>query len=234
MTEQQKMAAKIKALLAKASSTEHEAEAEAFMAKAQQLLEEHQIDAAMLDGDDDPVKVHLDGLQRTDKDPTWHKHLYSALAQLYGCKVVYWSAWVRHHPGFTIQLTGRESAITTVELMYPWVKERCLEAGRRLAKQYPDMNSSQYARRVGNALVHRIHFLLAQQKNEPPRTEAAGRNALVTQDRVQQVFDEHYGDSLKPARNTAISTSAAARREAEGISLHRQMGGNTQLTIGAK
>ncbi|MDN5761699.1 MAG: DUF2786 domain-containing protein [Microlunatus sp.] len=57
---------KIRALLAKAESTEHAAEAEAFTAKAQDLMTRHAIDEALLlDATDNPVavtsrRVHID------------------------------------------------------------------------------------------------------------------------------------------------------------------------------
>lgn len=229
--EQTKIAQKIKALLAKAASSEHEAEAEAFMAKAQQLLEEYQIDASTLEGSDDPVKVHY-GMQKTRKDPTWQKKPYTALATLYGCKIVYAPMWVRNQPGFQVELTGRESAFITTELMYPWIKSQCEAQGRELAKEYPQFTSAQHTRRVANALYFRIHALAAKE-NAPtkPRTEAAAANALVTQDRTLQVFNDHYGETLGKARAGRSSTNAAARDAASKIGLHRQTGGSSILQL---
>lgn len=228
-----KITARIKALLAKAQSTEHEAEATAFMAKAQQLLEEYQIDLGSLEDGDDPVRVFTDGLQRTQKDATWHKKLYTALAVLYGCKVVYSPAWVRNQPGFTIELTGRESAVVTTGLMYPWVKSQCEAQGRALAKDYPNMTASQHTRRVANALVNRI-YRLAQTEKVQPRTVAAAKNALVTVDRVEQIFNDHYGNSLSKSRSRSIVSSAAARDAANKIGLHRQTTGSSTPQITKK
>jgi hypothetical protein len=235
MTNQQKkIATKIQALLAKASSTEHEAEATAFMAKAQQLLEEHQIDLGTLQDAGDPVQIHR-GLERTAKDPTWHKKLYAALGMMYGCKVVYSPKYVRGHWGFQIELTGRESAFVTTELMYPWIKSQCEAQGRTLAKAYPELSASQHTRRVANALAHRIYLLTAQERRqERPKTEAATANALVTQDRVLQVFNEHYGDNLKSSRASSGTTNRAARDAASKIGLHRQAGGSSQLKLGSR
>ncbi len=231
---QDKIKTRIQALLAKASSTEHEHEAAAFMAKAQQLLEEYQIDLGDLQDAGDPVRIFRDGLEMTRKDPTWVKKLYSALAILYGCKVVYAPARVRNQDGFRIELTGRESATTTTELMFPWVKSQCLAAGRALSKDYPELSSSQHARRVGNALVQRIYRLAAQNKAEGPKTEAAAKNALVTVDRVEQVFNDEYGTGLKNARSGWTITNAAARQAADGIGLSRQVNGSSTLAIGSR
>lgn len=238
--EQQKIAARIKALLAKAQSTEHEAEAAAFMAKAQQLLDQYQIDVNSLQDGDDPVRVNLDGLERTEKDPSWQKNLYIALGALYGChSVINWKI-VRGKPGFVIELTGRDSSIITTELMYPWVKERCYAAGRNLAKEYADVSdpltAAQYTRRVANALTARIYRLVdLQNKGDIPRTEAAQKNALITQDRVLQVFNDHYAnDELTDCRASSVKSSRAAEDAAEKIGLHRQATGQSTLQIEGK
>jgi hypothetical protein len=225
---------RIQALIAKAQSSEHEAEAAAFMGKAQELLERYQIDLGELKDGDDPVKVFKQGLEMTGKDPTWIKKLYSAVATLYGCKVVYAPTIVRGQWGFRIELTGRESSLVTAELMFPWIKSQCLAEGRRLAKENPGtLTSSQFARRVGNALVQRIYRLAAVNK-AAPKTEAAGRNALITLDRVEQVFNEEYGTELKDARSGRVTTNAQAREAANGIGLSRQVHGSSTLAIGSR
>lgn len=225
-----KITTRIQALISKAQGTDNEHEAAAFMAKAQELLEEYQIDIGELADADDPVKVFEDGLERTQKDPTWHRKLYAALAMYYGCKVVFAPAIVRGQWGSRVELTGRESSVTTARLMYPWVKGQCETAGRRLVKDHPEYSASQHARRVANALVYRIWSLTGQEKAQP-RTEAVAKNALVTLDRVQQVFDGHYGNSLKSGRAGSGKTSAAARQAAQGISLNRQAGSSNTLQL---
>lgn len=233
MSDQSKIITRIKALIAKAESTEHEAEAMAFMSKAQQLLEEHQIQLGDLDGSGDEVLVKPSSFAQTGKDPTWLKKIYTCLASYYGCRVVYSPEWMRGQWGFRIELTGRESAIVTTELMYPFIKKQCLAAGRRLHKDYPCMTSSQHARRVGNALAVRLAALAMEEKRRnqtAPRTEAAAKNALVTTNRVDQLFDEHYGD-IKDARSSRITTTEAAREEAGKVSLSRQVGESSALQL---
>lgn len=231
MMTEAKIKTRIQALIAKAQSSEHEAEAAAFMAKAQELLEQYQIDLGDLQDGDDPVKVHKSGLERTQKDPTWHKKLYTALGVLYGCKVVYAPTMVRGQWGFRIELTGRESAIITTELMYPWVKGQCEAQGRALSKEMGGLTSSQYARRVANALVGRIYRLASENKVQP-KTEAAAKNALVTVDRVEQVFQDEYGSNLKKTKSGRSTTTSSAIAAAEKIGLHRQVNGSAPLAIG--
>jgi hypothetical protein len=247
MTDQKKIADKIRALIAKANSTEHEAEAAAFMAKAQELLERHQLDLGDLQDADDPVVINTTGFEQTESSPSWYKDLYVALGALYGCKAVMNPTLIKTSRGntrwgYSIELTGRESAIVTAQLMFPWVKEQCFAKGRQLFRDrmaslnmptVKDANEERkQARRVGNALVHRIWGMVRaeQAKNEGPKTEAA-KNALVTQDRVLQVYNDHYGE-LKEGKGRSTTTNMSAREAANSIGLHRQAGHSETLQIG--
>lgn len=236
MTDQSKIIARIKALIAKAESTEHAHEAEAFMAKANQLLQEHQIDLGSLIDSDDPVIVNADGFEQTDSSPSWYKDLYVALGGLYGCKAVK-SGKLINTPtgkmrwGYAIELTGRESAIVTTQLMFPWVKAQCFAKGRDLAREFPGETPAWHARRVGNALVHRIWALVrVEQRRNETTQDAISRNALVTIDQVEQVYNDHYGE-LGEARSVRTNTNGAAREAANSIGLHRQAGQSDQLRL---
>lgn len=239
MSDQSKIIAKIKALIAKAEGTDNEHEAATFMAKAQELLAQHQIDASALGSNpDDPVIIKRDGFKQTDSSPSWYKDLYVALGYLYGCRAVKNPCLLQTPTGktrwgYAIELTGRESAIVTAELMYPWVRKQCMVEGLRLSKITGEPSNKQ-SRRVGNALVRRIYRLIALEKakNAEPKTDAA-RNALVIQDEVDRVFDEAY-PNLGKARNVSTSTDYLSHQAAQGIGLHRQAGGETQLQLGSK
>ncbi|HVJ71219.1 MAG TPA: DUF2786 domain-containing protein [Sphingomicrobium sp.] len=241
MTDQSKIIARIKALIAKANSTEHEAEAEAFMAKAASLLEEHQIDASKLDTSGDPVIVKADAFEQTDSSPSWYKDLYVALGALFGCRAVKQPKIIRtstglNRWGYAIELTGRESAIVTTDLMFPWVKSQVLAKGREVAKVTGKPPAKQ-ARLVGNALVRRIYRLVALERartvGDGPKTEAA-RNALVVKDQVDAKFEEHYGDELDKERNVQRKSDWLSREAADSIGLHRQAGASETLQIGAQ
>ncbi len=245
-TDQQKIALKIQALIAKAQSTEHQAEAEAFMAKAQQLLEDHQLDLGDLVEAQDPVIINSTAFEQTDSSPSWYKDLFVALGRLYGCKAVKSPKLIltptgKSRWGYAIELTGRESAIKTTELMFPWVKKQCQSKGTELSKQTGRANNME-ARRVGNALVNRIWGMIRTEELKAKQAQEAqsanidltraDANALVTQDRVLQVFNERY-KNLRIIAGRATSTSAAARAAASSIGLHRQAGGSATLRIGS-
>ena len=241
--DKKKIAAKIQALIAKAQSTEHEAEAEIFMAKAMEMLERHQIDMGDLLDADDPVIVETEGFEQTESSPSWYKDLYVAVGALYGCRSVINPKLIHTSRGnarwgFSIELTGRQSAIVTAQLMFPWIKQQCFEKGRHLVREHlgvSDQNEEKkQARRVGNALVQRIWRLVHAEKvkNAEPVT-AAARNALATIDRVDQVFNDHYGE-LGKSKNRPTVTNSAARAAAGSIGLHRQTSGSATLQIGSK
>ena len=248
--DKKKIAVKIQALLAKAQSTTHEAEAEAFMRKAHELLEQHQIDLGDLVDADDPVIVDTDGFEQTESSPSWYKDLYVAVGGLYGCKAVISFKMLQttrgnHRWGYAVELTGRQSAIITAQLMFPWIKQQCFEKGREVwrthAARYdlPASNANEekkQARRVGNALVQRIWRLVALEKAKnqaEPATEVA-KNALVTVDRVLQVFNDHYDDLKDGRKRGPVATNAAACEAANSIGLHRQTGSSPTLALGSK
>jgi Protein of unknown function (DUF2786) len=243
--DKKKIAAKIQALIAKAQSTEHEAEADAFMQKAQELLEQHQISMGELLDADDPVIIDENGFEQTDSSPSWYKDLYVAVAMMYGCKpvlapkmIITPNKYLRR--GYAIELTGRQSAITTTQLMFPWIKQQCFEKGRQLVRLnygYSDPNEEKkQARRVGNALVQRIHRLVAaeRQKNQQAPATPGAKNALTTTDRVLQVYQDHYKNLTESRSRGPTVSNSAAREAANSIGLHRQASGSSTLAIGSK
>lgn len=82
-----KILTRIKALLAKANGTDNQHEAEVFLAKAQELLQEHQLDSSALDDVDDPIEVGRVAFTAAAKPPSWHKNLFIAVGCYYGCQV---------------------------------------------------------------------------------------------------------------------------------------------------
>ena len=109
--------AKVRALLAKAESTQFEAEAEALTAKAQELMARHRIEAAMLDTGgrsrrDGPTSrvVVIDDPYADAK-----AMLLSAVADANGCSAV-WSKASRRATvfGFADELAGTELLFTSL------------------------------------------------------------------------------------------------------------------------
>lgn len=230
----QKIKARIMALLAKANGTDNEHEAEAFLAKAMELMQQYQLDVSDMVDADDPI-LHHTGLSQAKSGHAWRWKLYSAVAQLYGCKSIHVDVGYRKTtkgkmtPWYEQRLVGRESAIITTDLMYPWIVDQVRKAAKDIAK-ITGMSEQGQAKRVAAALITRIHKLIRDQKQREPTT-AAGRNALVVLNQVVAKYDELYPTAEKMKSRPSV-TDGLARKAAEGIGLHRQTGHAKQLRIG--
>lgn len=224
---------KIRALLAKANGTDNEHEAAAFVAKANELLEAHQLDGwdvtdATGSAANDPVDREV-LFEWKDATPSMNDHkLITALARLYGCRVI-----TQHGRGLNTARTrsvnttklnaiGPMSARETTKLMFEFVMQQCKEAGKRLSKQGFGQ-ASKMQLRVVNALTARIYNLIADQNAaESTRSVVAASRALVVVDAIEQIVSKEFG-KLTMTKARAVTTTEAARGEAEKVSLHRQV-----------
>lgn len=104
---------KIRALLAKAESTDSDAEAEAFTAKAQQLIARHSINEALLseagEGKREPEALRVI-IERPYEQPK--SELLAQIADANHCRSVYWP-----DGGFTT-LIGDRADLRSVELLF--------------------------------------------------------------------------------------------------------------------
>lgn len=229
----QKIKQRIMALLAKANGTDNEHEAEAFLAKAMELMQQYQLDVSDMVDADDPI-LHHTGLSQAESGHAWRWKLYSAVAQLYGCKSIHVDVGYRPGakgkmtPWYEQRLVGRESAIITTDLMYPWIVDQVRKAAKDIAK-ITGMSEQGQAKRVAAALITRIHKLIREQQAAEPTT-AAGRNALVVLNQVVAEYDELY-PTAETMKSRPSVTDGLARKAAEGIGLHRQTGGKSQLRL---
>lgn len=233
MNDLSKIKTRIQALLAKANGTDNEHEAEAFLGKANELLVEYQLDVGDLVDADDPI-IHHTGLSRAESGHAWRWKLYSAVSQMYGCKTIHVDVGFRDNgrgkrvPFYEQRLVGRESAVMTTDLMYPWIVGQVKAKAGEIAK-VTGMSEQGQAKRVAAALISRIHSLIREQRENAPaaRTEAA-RNALVViADAVSAAYENLYPKTEllkgRPGMSDSLSTAAA-----NSIGLHRQAGGKTQ------
>lgn len=246
----QKIKTRIQALLAKARSTEHEAEAELFMGKAMELLEQYQLDIGDLTDANDPIQNHM-GLHAAASGHAWRWKLYRAVGALYGSKGIYVQCSLKDDKGeyvrdkhgrlidaYEFRLIGRESAIITTNLMYPWIVSQVRDAAKAICKQhvadgYKPMSEQGQAKRVAAALIARIWSLVAQNKasTESVGTEVARRNQLMTVDAVEAAFAQHYPSTELMKGSNLSRTDAASRNAANAIGLHRQTGGAAQMRL---
>lgn len=230
MTEQSKdkITKIIKALLAKAAGTDNENEAAVFVAKAHEMLERYQLDIADMVDAGDPIINHV-GLSRAISGHAWKWKLYSAVAQLYGCKSIHVEVGMRqpkpgakYIPWYEQRLVGRESAIITTDLMYPWIVEQVMTAARLICQQ-SNMSEQGQAKRVAAALITRIYNLIHEQEATRTPLTPTGKNALLILDQVSSKYEDLY-PGAETMRSRPSVTDAAARKAADGISLNKQTG----------
>jgi hypothetical protein len=220
---------KIKALLAKAASTDSQHEAEAFLRKAHELMEKHQLEAGDLETDD-PIHKTAGARANGGASPDWDFQLMFAVAKYFGCKgIQYWSqkkldgTYVRSGE-YVMWIVGRESARITAVEMHKYLVKTVRRLGRENAT--PNQKADTLSRRIGRALQIRINEMCP---DEPTAETPAGKNALVTLNGTLAKFQELFPDS-KPMGGT-ILTSANAEKLAAGIGLNLQTGHSATLAL---
>lgn len=206
---------KIAKLLAKAEGTNNEAEAAAFLAKVNELLERHQIamhEIRDLKVDNDPMGMTVSDV-KLYASMSWAPSLCASLAAFYGCKTV------RTRTGANtskITFIGRESARITCDLMIGYI----ISQVRVGAKRMEGVSKSVAERKVGDALT--IRLMRLAQTNESERQVAVGKGLIPVTD-VDAYMREQF-TNLKEGRGRKVRLDAQARDIAERISIHRQAG----------
>jgi hypothetical protein len=221
---------RIKALLAKAASTDHEAEAETFFAKAYELMERYQLDSNDLEKDD-PIGNERVAQRKGAAAPDWDFRLMFAVANYFGCRAIQCSTfgdvynrrrgcYIFTENGHYMDLVGRESARITAIEMHKYLVATVRKLGRERSEEMglkPDI----CARRIGVALRIRINVLTP--RPEKAKTETAKSNALVTVDKVLALYNKLHPDA-RAIKGPGAWTTNEAQKIAEGISLNLQTG----------
>lgn len=213
---------KIMALLAKAKSTDSEAEADAFFSKAQELMEKHQLELHDL-GVDDPLGK-TDGVTAQPGPPSYKSDVQCALARYYGAKPII----MNHGDGkWHVEIVGPESSRVTTELMTDFVwKQVGAQAGR--VAELTGVNKQHAIREVAKALCLRIRRLVAERKADPALL--GGSYSIVVVDAIDSFIANNYG-RLVSCKTKAKSISRTAMDHAKNINLNRQVGGSDTLRL---
>lgn len=139
------MTEKIAALLAKAESTPFGPEAEAFYAKAQELMIKHAVDEAMLaaarkgaGGPDRPVCIKW-AFTPNNLNLPGRKILFSSVARANRCRPVFHGQYDVSAPHF-VSIVGFESDVSFVHILYTSL---LLQATRESRRQWVDRKAEQ-------------------------------------------------------------------------------------------
>lgn len=216
MSDRNRLIDKLTKMLAKAEGTTNKAEAETFMHKVHQLLEQHNISLHELGDTDDPI--HRDDKElEVSRSLSYAVHLLPALGAYYGCEVVFH----RGHKKNRFICFGRQSATMTFHLMAPFVLSQVRAQARQLEKEGKIETYGKGLTAVANALTYRLNRLYWENKERDEERVATGERALVSVDRVEALVAEHYPE-LKQNNHKPQGTTRAAVDAANKIGIHRQ------------
>ncbi|MCX4748460.1 DUF2786 domain-containing protein [Kitasatospora sp. NBC_01287] len=199
-----RMLGRIRALLAKAESTEFPQEAEALTGKAQQLMAQHSIDEALLAAgqadDSRPGAVRI-GVENPYEGPK--AMLLDAVAAANRCRVV----WAKEFGFCTV--VGFDPDLDAVELLYTSLLVQATAAMNRSgSKQHVDGASRTRAFRQSFLVSYaaRIRERLTAATERTTREAAAGRHLREDGSAEQLVPDERLLPALA-AREQAVGSA---------------------------
>ncbi|MFZ1309028.1 MAG: DUF2786 domain-containing protein, partial [Candidatus Microthrix parvicella] len=209
------MLERIRALLAKAESTDFEEEAMAFTAKAQELITRHAIDSALLDdaggtGGEEPgiIRVPLD-------PPYWDAKglMLQIVAERTRCRALMMT-------GLNMsRVVGYPSDLEAVEMLFTSLliqaQTSLAQAGRSAPPGTRTRSTSYrasflvaYAGRIGERLAE-INAAVA---SEVAETQGGGFLPVLRarEDTIDEFMAEHYGDSAKARIRGGYDSAASA------------------------
>lgn len=226
---------RVQGLIAKAESTEYPDEAEALMAKAQELMTRHAIDVAMLrarDGDDRGVPV----VEQVEVPAPYAKAKSSLLAQIGQANSV---EVVRHHGSpVKCSLVGFGDDVDATKTLFASMSLQAARAMRlepvpryENAKAFRNAFMLMYASRIGARMRE------AKQAVEDQAVAESDSVALVLaskQEQVNAALKERFPRvrtvrSQYSSRAGAAAGTAAANRAALG---HRGVAGGNRALVG--
>ncbi|MFG2903633.1 DUF2786 domain-containing protein [Kitasatospora sp. NPDC048286] len=192
-----RMLARIRALLAKAESTEYPEEAEALTAKAQQLMAQHSIDEALLAVDgtdrDTPAALRI-GVDNPYEGPK--TMLLDAVAAANRCRVV----WAKEFGFCTV--VGFDGDLDGVELLYTSLLVQATHAMNKAGSRR-DSRSKAFRQSFLVAYAARIRERLTAATERATSAAAAGRHLREDGTEEQLLPDERLLPVLA-ARSEAV------------------------------
>jgi hypothetical protein len=175
---------KIKAMVAKAESTDSMAEADTIMVMVREMLDKHGISLLSIRHtavSEDPVGTshEVDGFWAADN---WVRKLSDAAASYYGVRVV----WHKRGNYTTIAVIGRESCRAAFTAMLPYLRGQVRRFAQRGWANRHYASVSKGRTQIGLALCYRL-YALKRAKEEAPVSpkQAAGLNMLVPVDEIE-------------------------------------------------
>ncbi len=211
---------RVQALIAKAESSPFPAEADAFMAKAQALINDHAIDQARLNGAD-PTSIGHDTLPMKGTYTKERSHIWSAVANANRCKVLTLSSYGSSKVS-NLTLVGREQDRQLVRMLATSLE---LQALKRLEDLDPNATFE-------TPVVQRRSFLRGFALEVTDRMRRSGHThavvgqtaeqaLVVAADAVDRYVDEEF--------NVSQARRSAARHDGLAFSHGRRAGASADV-----
>jgi hypothetical protein len=219
-------------LLAKAESTNHPDEADAFLAKAQELMSRHAIDEAMLAAAGPKERASVETLSIVCEAPyaTAKTTLLHVIAKVNDCRAI----TVTKGADQTMQLFGYDADLAHVQALYVHLSmqaTRSVLADPVRTRRYRHAFLVAFAGRIGERLEAARRR--AQADYEQEHAQAGGSVGLVLADRRSEV--DHIFDMAFPhARNRRVSVSSRTGLDAGRRAGDRADLGGRRLSTGTR
>ncbi|MDB9846010.1 DUF2786 domain-containing protein [Acidimicrobiales bacterium] len=211
---------RVQALIAKAESSPYPAEADAFMAKAQQLINDHAIDQARLTGAD-PTSVGHDTVPMTGTYTKERSLIWSAAAKANRCQILTLSGYGSSKVA-SLTLIGREQDRQLVRLLATSLE---LQALKRLDSLDPQATA-------GSPVVQKRSFLRGFALEVADRLRRSGHTHAVVGQAAEQALvlardavDRYVGDNFDVSRGRR----ATVRHDGLAFSHGRRAGASADV-----
>jgi hypothetical protein len=223
-----KVETKVKALLAKANSTQNEHEAAAFAAKAHELLAIHNLDLAKIAAADDKFADVKVGERRVEGYAKgWQGSLATAVAKLYFCDVYLYPFIYKTRDGKSYSLkglayVGKEHNVEVAVSMSDYL----VKTVRRLSKARPTAGQASFQKGCAYTLIARLDKMRSEAQVAVASAISDGSNLPALYRSESQLVDDFMKKLNLKTRAVTVKLNEdyiAGSRAAKDVSLAKQV-----------
>ena len=230
--------AKVKKLL-KLSESDNEHEANLALQKASQMMREHCISEAQVQGasKEKLESIDCENIHFPSNTKNWSQSLAAAVAKAFGCKVVFTGSGSTYNTKYTMRTFGTATDRATVQVMldysYATVNRLVKKEQKRLKIEEPWENVKRYSHNFRVGLAVSMRSTLAEiAKQNVKEVDDKTQYGIILYDkskRVEALFKEKYPNKLKAMGSLSTRGSAngynAGRDSGKNVRFNRPVGG---------
>ena len=232
--------AKVKKLL-RLSESDNEHEANLALQRASELMREHCISEAQVQGasKEKIESIDFENIHFPSNTKNWSQSLAASVARAFGCKPIFVADKYSHqfNTKYVMQVFGTATDRATVQVMldysYATVKRLIKKEQKRLKLEDPWENVKKYSHnfRVGLAVSMRSTLETIRDQNEQ-EVDDKTQYGIILYDkskRVESLFKEKYPRPLRSLGSLSTRGSAsgynAGRESGKSVKFNRPVGG---------